>query len=106
MNLAAETQKAAAGRIPLFGVISYTRSWDVDAIQVSFDGTAQWEAFLKELEPIDYDNGYGVCEVSGHIVFSDGSWLARCSYDGSEWWTRFTLPQPGDAPGDHGVHCG
>ncbi len=111
MNLARETEKAAAGRTPLFGAIRYNSGWDYDlddekAIQVSFDGTSQWGKFLEELSAIDYNAGYGSCQVRGYVVFSDGSWLARCSYDGSEWWTRFAIPQPGDDPFSSGVHCG
>lgn len=33
-----------------------------------------------------YDNGYGAQELFGYIVFTDGTWLERHEYDGSEWW--------------------
>lgn len=34
----------------------------------------------------NYDNGYGSQQLFGCVVFTDGSWLERHTYDGSEWW--------------------
>ena len=39
-----------------------------------------------------YDDGYGTQEVYGEIVFSDGSWLERHEYDGSERWALKRIP--------------
>lgn len=39
-----------------------------------------------------YDNGYGGQELFGYIVFTDGTWLERAEYDGSEWWTYKQIP--------------
>ena len=37
---------------------------------------------------IDYDNGYGSQEIAADlvVVFTDGGFLRREEYDGSEWW--------------------
>ena len=39
-----------------------------------------------------YDDGYGGQEISGFIVFKDGTWLDRREYDGSEWWEHQIKP--------------
>lgn len=39
-----------------------------------------------------YDNGYGGQKLFGYIVFTDGTWLERAEYDGSEWWTYKQIP--------------
>lgn len=56
-----------------------------------------WEEF-KLLADDEYDAGYGAQQVATDlvIVFSDGGWLARAEYDGSEWWEHvapFQLPK-------------
>jgi len=43
----------------------------------------------------DYDSGYGGQELSGTIVFKDGTWLERGEYDGSEWWEYKSKPSKG-----------
>ena len=37
---------------------------------------------------IDYDDGYGDQEIAVDlvVVFTDGGFLCREEYDGSEWW--------------------
>ena len=52
------------------------------------------QAFLNSLpeRAINYDSGYGSQEWSGWISFTDGSWIEREEYDGSEWWE--TREQP------------
>ena len=37
----------------------------------------------------EYDSGYGgqIIQSNLMIVFSDGSFMTRGEYDGSEWWT-------------------
>ena len=39
-----------------------------------------------------YDNGFGAQEVATDliIVFSDGTKMWRCEYDGAESWTHFS----------------
>lgn len=42
-----------------------------------------------------YDRSYGIQHLYGYIVFDDGSYLARRSYDGKEWWEYFKTPEEG-----------
>jgi hypothetical protein len=48
--------------------------------------------FLNQLD-FDYDDGYGIQELYGIVWLSDGTWLSRGEYDGSEWWVHCTVPQ-------------
>ena len=41
---------------------------------------------------IDYDNGYGMQHIHGFIVFTDGTWFSRHSFNGSECWDYLTKP--------------
>ena len=52
----------------------------------------EWEDFLKLLD-FEYSNGYGGQELFGTVWLSDGSWLSRGEYDGSEWWNHNKLPE-------------
>lgn len=47
--------------------------------------------FLKSLD-FEYNDGYGLQEVFGTIIFNDNTWLSRNEYDGSEWWVFNTCP--------------
>jgi hypothetical protein len=40
----------------------------------------------------DYDQGYGDQQLTGYVWLSDGSWLQRQSYDGSEYWIHNKKP--------------
>jgi hypothetical protein len=51
------------------------------------------QEFFAGLASIDYDDGYGMQELYGVIVFNDHSWLTRGEYDGSEWWQKHVEPQ-------------
>lgn len=46
-----------------------------------------WGQAEKVLD-IDYDDGYGSQEIAADLVvaFTDGGFLRRAEYDGSEWW--------------------
>lgn len=46
-----------------------------------------WSQAEKVLD-IDYDDGYGSQEIAADlvVVFTDGGFLRREEYDGSEWW--------------------
>ena len=50
---------------------------------------------VSDLDKLDfrYYAGYGTQEVSGNIVFKDGTWLDRAEYDGSEWWEYYKKPE-------------
>lgn len=49
------------------------------------------DLFLKSLD-FEYDNGFGLQEVDGTIWLSDGTWMRRWEYDGSEGWERMMCP--------------
>ena len=49
------------------------------------------EEFLNSLDFV-YNNGYGTDYIGGTVMLSDGSWLERREYDGSEWWEKRHLP--------------
>lgn len=46
-----------------------------------------WDRF-KKLADTHYDSGYGSPEVAPDLIvrFTDGKYLRRAEYDGSEWW--------------------
>lgn len=46
-----------------------------------------WSQAEKVLD-VDYDDGYGGQEIAADLVvaFTDGGFLRREEYDGSEWW--------------------
>lgn len=54
------------------------------------------QEFYNTLNSMIYDAGYGSQQLFGVIVFNDGTWLERREYDGSEWWTKNTIPQEED----------
>lgn len=51
-----------------------------------------YELFLNELD-FNYDAGYGGQELFGTVWFTDGTWLERGEYDGSEWWNLIKKPE-------------
>lgn len=51
----------------------------------------QLEDFLNELD-FEYDNGFGGQELFGILWLTDGTWVVRGEYDGSEWWEHITKP--------------
>jgi len=61
--------------------------------------TCMWYEFVI-LADRKYDSGYGGAEVDTNLVvkFTDGTWLSRGEYDGSEWWSYNTPPTPPSPP--------
>ena len=59
----------------------------------SYDGEYRinWDKF-KKIGNIEYDAGYGLQEIDSELIvyFTDGSWLERVEYDGSEWWRHIS----------------
>lgn len=53
--------------------------------------TVELDAFLDSLD-FKYDNSYGSQELFGTVWLSDGTWLERGEYDGSEWWEHRERP--------------
>lgn len=52
----------------------------------------QLNQFLLDLD-FEYDNGFGLQELFGYIVFNDNTWLSRHEYDGSENWEYNHCPE-------------
>lgn len=50
-----------------------------------------WDNFLSCLDK-EYDAGWGHQYLYGWVILSDGSWLERKEYDGSEWWEKRIKP--------------
>jgi hypothetical protein len=66
----------------------------------SYDG--EYALSWAEFEPIagatQFDSGYGGAEIAPDlvVVFTDGEWLERGEYDGSEWWAHKRQPKRGE----------
>lgn len=52
----------------------------------------EFDAFMDALD-FEYDNGYGTQELHGLVWLSNGTWLSRYEYDGSECWVLNSLPK-------------
>jgi len=52
----------------------------------------EYTAFLDQLD-FKYDSGYGGQELYGTVWLTNGNWLTRGEYDGSEWWDYNSLPE-------------
>lgn len=66
---------------------------DVRAVIIRSRVSIDVKEFFETAKTIDYDSGYGTNEIhEGLMVVGDDWWLARCEYDGSEWWEYRTLP--------------
>jgi len=53
---------------------------------------AEYNEFLSKLD-FDYDSGYGAQYVFGYVWLTEGVWMTRGEYDGSEWWEWHKYPQ-------------
>lgn len=53
-----------------------------------------WDEFKEKFKNLEYDAGFGSQAIAKDlvVVFTDGSWLEREEYDGSEHWTNKTMP--------------
>jgi hypothetical protein len=59
---------------------------EMDRIHLKVVRTPQeTEAFFKRLD-FKYNPGYGTQMISGTVWLTNGAWLTRGEYDGSEWW--------------------
>ena len=80
-------------KIPLSSITKARISWDnYFKEEQKFKIFHLTDLLLEELNQ-EYDDGYGSQELFGDIVLSDGSWLSRREYDGSEWWEHFSIPK-------------
>lgn len=95
-NAKNETLNAIGQRIVDYGFLALERVYSDDPCyenepKEKFDSH---EDFLSKIDKFDteYDAGYGGQEFYGCIVFTDGTWLTRGEYDGSEWWQNHIKP--------------
>lgn len=52
----------------------------------------EFELFLSSLD-FEYRNGYGAQSLYGKVWLTNGVWLDRGEYDGSEWWEYYRYPE-------------
>ena len=52
---------------------------------------SDFEDFMSRLD-FSYDEGYGRQYLHGTVWLSDGTWLSRDEYDGSEYWRHNYCP--------------
>lgn len=95
-NLYDETIKAINGRKIAYvkiKVLADIFGDEVKHFQLKPDYTDDEEQdFLNGLYLTNYDSGYGTQYVCGFVVFTDGTWIERAEYDGSEWWDNKRCP--------------
>lgn len=53
---------------------------------------AEFDEFLSKLD-FEYDAGYGAQYVFGYVWLTNGVWMERGEYDGSEWWEWHKYPK-------------
>jgi len=70
---------------------------DTEVYNLPEGWTADMQASWLTSLDFDYDNGFGSQHLFGTVWFTDGTWLERREYDGSERWAHKTCP---DIPAD------
>lgn len=83
----------AANKLRTTDVVAFNieiRDWH-DKIIHSCKGTALTADDI-DLINVLYNSGYGSQQLFGLVLFSDGTWLSREEYDGSEWWIHNVPP--------------
>lgn len=99
-NAKEEFIKAVRNSIVKCAVINYSACslWEEDSppskgmLLKQNHSAEEYTAFLNQLD-FDYDAGYGGQELYGTVWLTDGTWLTRGEYDGSEWWDFNSLPE-------------
>jgi hypothetical protein len=94
-NAGEELRKAIKGYTVTCAFISlgYPHDEDSTAFVLPISHTPEdLEAYLNKLDGIRYDSGYGGQNLFGNVWFSNGEWLSRGEYDGSEWWMHVKCP--------------
>lgn len=69
-----------------YGGVKIQMILKIDYSEVNFNN------FLRRLN-FEYANGYGIQELYGTVWLTDGTWLERSEYDGSECWEHKKLPK-------------
>ena len=71
----------------------YNRDDDTDYIVLTPDHTEEEYKMFLECLDFWYDDGYGMQEVDGTVMFTDNTWLYRHEYDGAECWRMASVPE-------------
>jgi hypothetical protein len=75
---------------------SYTSNYKSENINLKIRYTEEdYNIFLDKID-IEYDEGFGSQELFGIVWFTDGTWLDRGEYNGSEWWNYNIVPPVSD----------
>ena len=61
------------------------------SLPVNYD-TNTFDTFIDSLN-FNYDSGFGSQLLFGTVWLTDGTWLSRREYDGSEWWVHNVMPE-------------
>ena len=93
-NAGAELRRVLDGNLEL-----------IEALDISVNGTVVFfrrdlhrdfaglrRRVMEELDNIWYDSCLGSQQLWGTVWLTDGTWLSRGEYDGSEWWRRNVYP--------------
>ena len=94
MNAKQELLDAVKGTARIICASIYHESWGYEGNQKTLKinySEEEYNEFLNSLD-FNYDNGYGLQELSGTVWLEGGAWLTRGEYDGSEWWEYNSLP--------------
>ena len=62
------------------------------AIKLSVGATKEDRKVFWEMLDFDYHDGYGAQNLFGTVWLTEGRWLTRGEYDGSEWWDFHSYP--------------
>ena len=82
--------------------IHFDNEFSSDLIFEGKGNTIPWDDMDKRTHGLvsSYDDGYGSEIWTGWITLTDGSWLERKTYDGSEWWENKIKPSLSNSIGD------
>jgi hypothetical protein len=89
------------GKAPIdvsYGRICLKENFERKIFDYKFKDSKEFIDILYKLKnkKYSYDNGFGIQELYGFVIFNDGSWLERQEYDGSEWWVYKKTPTKKD----------
>jgi hypothetical protein len=62
------------------------------AIKLPVGATKEDKKVFWEMLDFDYHDGYGTQNLFGTVWLTEGRWLTRGEYDGSEWWDFHSYP--------------
>lgn len=90
-NAKQELLKAIENNSVVCAEIYFNNSEKISLSSLESQSKNYWDKFLSSLNK-KYDAGWGHQYLYGWVILSDGSWLEREEYDGSEWWEKRIKP--------------